>query len=167
MKPMKIIPTVLLVIVAVPVVAVIAGQLGAFRGRAPDSLGVRDGRLAPPARTPNSVTSQPDSAASRSPGYDPRIAPLRFAGDPAAAMQKLADLVAATEGTQIITRQPDYLYAQATTRLMKFIDDVEFYLDAPAGLIQVRSASRVGKGDMGVNRARIEALRARFETGLR
>lgn len=162
---MKLIRTLLLVIVAVPALAVVAGQLGAFRGRAPEGLGVQGGRLAPPARTPNSVTSQPGLEANPSLGYDPRIAPLRYAGDPAAAMQKLADLVAATEGTQILIRRPDYLYAQATTRLMKFTDDVEFYLDAPAGVIQVRSASRLGEGDMGVNRARIEALRARFETG--
>ncbi len=164
---MKIIQTLLLVVVAVPVVAVVAGQLGAFRGRTPDGLGVKDGRLAPPATTPNSVTSQPRPEANRTLGYDPAIAPLRFTGDPAAAMQKLSALVAATEGTQVITSRPDYLYAQATTRLMKFTDDVEFYVDAPASVIQVRSASRVGKGDMGVNRARIEALRARFKTAAR
>ena len=54
---------------------------------------------------------------------------------------------------------PDYLYVQFTTRWLRFVDDVEFYAPADANLIHVRSASRVGRKDFGVNRARIEAIR--------
>lgn len=54
----------------------------------------------------------------------------------------------------------DYLYAQFTTRWLGFMDDVEFWLDRRAGVIHVRSASRLGRRDFGVNRARVEALRA-------
>ena len=58
----------LVVLVGVPILAVIAGQLGAFSGRAPNDLGVKDGKLKPPASTPNSVSSQAgDTAAHRSP----------------------------------------------------------------------------------------------------
>ena len=61
--------------------------------------------------------------------------------------------------------RPGYLYAEFTSRLMGFVDDVEFLLEA-AGAIQVRSASRLGKGDLGVNRARIEAIRALLDAEL-
>ena len=160
---MKILRLVVLVIVAVPALLVVAGQLGAFRGTRPDGLGVHGGQLMPPSDTPNSVSSQTLPDASRVLGYDPRIAPLHYTGDPAAAMKKLAALLEATPGCVVVTNLPGYIYAQATTRLLKFTDDVEFYLDAPASVIQVRSASRLGKGDLGANRARIESLRARFE----
>ena len=162
---MKILRLVVLLVVAVPTLVVVAGQLGAFRGTRPEGLGVRGGQLMPPRDTPNSVSSQAPPDASRVLGYDPRIAPLRYTGDPAAAMQKLAALLASTPGCVVVTNLPGYIYAQATTRLLKFTDDLEFYLDASAGVIQVRSASRLGKGDLGTNRARIESLRARFEAG--
>ncbi len=64
------------------------------------------------------------------------------------------------EGAKLITSTPDYLYAQYTTPLMKFVDDVEFWFDPAANVIQVRSASRIGKGDRGLNRKRVEAVRA-------
>ena len=57
---------------------------------------------------------------------------------------------------------PDYLYAQFTTRWLKFVDDTEFWLAPAEGVIHVRSASRIGRGDLGANRARIEEIRARF-----
>ena len=63
------------------------------------------------------------------------------------------------------SRSADYLYATYTTPLMRFVDDVEFWLDPTAPVIHVRSASRIGHGDRGLNRARIEALRARFAAG--
>ena len=77
---------------------------------------------------------------------------------------KLKQVVAAMEGAEIVQSDTDYLYAQYTTRLMKYVDDVEFWYDPTASVIQVRSASRVGRGDMGVNRARIEAVRAALAT---
>ena len=141
---------------------VIAGQLGMLSGSQPKGLGVTDGRLKAPSRTPNSVSSQaalyPDH-----PQMDyARIAPLTFQGDGEAAMARLADLLQNSERTIVITRGPDYVYAQSTTALLKFTDDVEFWLDKGNGVIQVRSSSRLGRKDFNVNRARIEAIRARF-----
>ena len=147
-------------LIIVVMAAIGAGQAGLFQGTAPNDLGVRDGRLKPPSDTENSVTSQ----ASLYPDHPQRayadIAPLPLRGDGPATMTKLAAVVAAMEGAKIVRSDPDYLYAQYTTRLMKYVDDVEFWYDPTANVIQVRSASRVGRGDMGVNRKRIESVRA-------
>jgi len=71
------------------------------------------------------------------------------------------------EGASIIRQEANYLYAEYRTRLMRFVDDVEFVFDEKAGLIHVRSASRLGRRDFGVNRARVEALRSRIEGRVR
>ncbi len=140
----------------------IAGWVGWLRGTPPADLGARDGRLKPPSATDNSVTSQ----AALYPDHPQRayaqIEPLRYTGDGPAAMARLATLLGSWPRTTLVTRQPDYLYAQCETRLLHFTDDVEFLLDAPANLIHVRSASRIGRKDFGVNRARVEALRVAF-----
>jgi uncharacterized protein (DUF1499 family) len=145
------------------VVAVAAGQLGFLQGTPPTDLGVRDGKLKPPSMTENSVTSQ----AALYPDHPQRkyadIAPLRVKGDGPAALARIKAVVEGMDGAKVVKSEPDYLYAQFTTRLMKYVDDVEFWYDPSAKVIQVRSASRVGRGDMGVNRKRIEAVRAAFE----
>ena len=157
---MLILKWVVIVLLVVAVGAIGAGQAGLFRGTAPNDLGVRDGRLKPPSNTDNSVTSQ----AALYPDHPQRaysdVAPLPLRGDGPATLAKIKAVVAAMDGAQVVKSDPDYLYAQYTTRLMKFVDDVEFWYDPTARVIQVRSASRVGKGDMGVNRKRIEAVRA-------
>ena len=73
-------------------------------------------------------------------------------------------MLESTHGAKLITSAPDYLYAQYTTPLMKFVDDVEFWFDPNANVIQVRSASRLGESDLGANRKRIEAVRAALAT---
>lgn len=149
---------ILLLVLAVGVIA--AGQTGLFAGSAPTDLGVHDGRLKPPSATDNSVSSQ----AALYPDHPQRayaeIAPLALRGDGPATIAKLKTIVSQMRGAKIVTTEPDYLYAQFTTPLMKFVDDVEFWYDPAAQAIQVRSASRVGKGDLGVNRKRVEAVRA-------
>ncbi|MBF7729046.1 DUF1499 domain-containing protein [Pseudomonas sp. N040] len=140
----------------------VAGQAGLFAGTPPQNLGVSAGRLLPPSTTPNSVSSQ----AGLYPDHPQRdyaaIAPLRYRGDGEAAMQKLAGVLASSPGTRIITQRADYIYAQSRTTWLGFTDDLEFWLDREAGVIQLRSASRLGRKDFGKNRARIEAIRARF-----
>jgi uncharacterized protein (DUF1499 family) len=139
----------------------IAARFGAFAGRQPEGLGLREGKLKPPSKTPNSVSSQaalwPDPAQREA-----AIAPLALVGDGPATIDRLARIIEGMEGARIVERRPDYLYAQFTTRLMRFVDDAEFWFDPAAGVVQVRSASRVGRKDFGVNRARIEAIRARM-----
>jgi uncharacterized protein (DUF1499 family) len=140
-----------------------AGRLGLLQGAAPHDLGAKGGRLKPPSLTPNSVSSQAALYPDHPRRAEAQIAPLHYKGDDAAAMARLAQLVETTDGARIVRRDADYLYATYTTPLMRYVDDVEFLLDPAGGVIQVRSASRLGESDLGANRARIEALRARFE----
>ena len=145
------------------VLAVAAGQLGFLQGTAPTDLGVRDGKLKPPSSTENSVSSQ----AALYPDHPERIyadiAPLALKGDGPATLARIKGIVEGMDGAKVVKSEPGYLYAQFTTKLMKYVDDVEFWFDPAANAIQVRSASRVGRGDMGVNRKRIEAVRAALE----
>ncbi len=140
-----------------------AGRLGWLQGTAPQDLGAQGGRLKPPSLTPNSVSSQAGLYADHPRRVEAQIAPLHYQGDGAAAMARLAQLAQATDGAHIVRRDADYLYATYTTPVMRYVDDVEFLLDPVGGVIHVRSASRLGRRDLGANRARIEALRARFE----
>ncbi len=160
---MKLIGLLALFVVALAALVLIAGQLGLLAGTAPDNLGVHDGRLKPPANSPNSVSSQADLYPDHPQRAYSQIAPFKFAGDGKAAMQRLAQLLRTSERTALVKQEPGYLYAQSRTALLKFTDDVEFYLDEGAGVIHVRSSSRLGRKDFGVNRDRIEALRARFQ----
>jgi uncharacterized protein (DUF1499 family) len=131
--------------------------MGLFAGKPPSNLGVTDGRLAPCPRSPNCVASQADPADATH-----FIAPIAFKGDAGAAWRALRETVAASERVKIVDERDGYLRAEFATKLVGFVDDVEFLLDASARTIHVRSASRLGKRDFGVNRARIEALRTRL-----
>jgi len=150
--------SILLVVAVAGVIG--AGQAGFFRGSSPTNLGVRGGKLAPPSVTDNSVSSQAVLYADHPQRQSAQITPLPLRGDGPATLARIKSVVQATAGAKIVKSESDYLYAQFTTPLMKFVDDVEFWYDPNTNVIQVRSASRIGKGDMGVNRKRIEAVRA-------
>jgi uncharacterized protein (DUF1499 family) len=145
--------------IALAVLVLLAAQLGAFSGRAPGNLGVRDGKLVPPSKTSNSVSSQAGLWPQHPMQEDARIAPLASKGNGPATLAQIKRIVATMPGTRVIESRDDYLYVQFSTRLMKFVDDAEFWFDPASGVVQVRSASRVGRKDFGVNRARIEAIR--------
>jgi uncharacterized protein (DUF1499 family) len=117
-----------------------------FDWRRPTNLGVKDGLLAPCNRTPNCVSSQADP--SDRVRY---VAPLR------ASMEDVRKAVEALPRTRIVLAHPNYLYAEFRSRLLGYVDDVEFFFDG--AVVQVRSASRLGRRDFGVNRARVEQLR--------
>lgn len=150
----------LIALLAIALAAIGAGQAGLLQGTPPADLGVHDGRLKPPSTTENSVTSQ----AALYPDHPQRthadIAPLALRGDGPATIAKIRAVVEQMQGAKVIKSDADYLYAQFTTPLMKFVDDVEFWFDPAAQVVQVRSASRLGKGDLGANRKRIEAVRS-------
>ena len=78
-------------------------------------------------------------------------------------MKRLEAVLASQPRTTIVTRTENYLHAEARSRLFRFVDDVEFYVDSRDGVIQFRSASRVGHSDFGVNRARMQEIRRAFE----
>ncbi|MFM7332685.1 MAG: DUF1499 domain-containing protein [Brachymonas sp.] len=148
-----------LAVAIVALALLVAGQLGLLRGKAPQDLGYKDGKLKRPSRTPNSITSQADLWVDHPQQAYSAIAPFKASGDGSAEMAKIADALKAMPRTVIVKQEPGYLYAQSTTQLLKFTDDVEFALDTSAGVIHVRSASRLGRKDFGVNRARVEAIR--------
>lgn len=141
--------------IAVPLPATPVIGLFHFSGARPANLGVQNGQLVACPATPNCVSSFSQDAAHR-------IEPLHFNDDPQAAFSQLKATLQALPRTQIITESDHYLYAEFTSAWMGFVDDVEFYLDQAANVIQVRSASRLGESDLGVNRERIEAIRAGF-----
>jgi uncharacterized protein (DUF1499 family) len=122
-----------------------------FDWRRPGNLGVKDGRLAPPRRTPNCVSSQADPA-----DREHYIAPIAFTGEAIPAVRVILDRL---PDVKVISQERDYLYAEFRTRLLRFVDDVEFFHDAAAGLVHVRSASRLGRRDFHVNRNRVEMIR--------
>lgn len=109
--------------------------------------GVQDGRLAPLNELPNAVSSEEGTAKRAA------IAPLR-----AGSLSEVRKVIVALGG-HITDEAPGYLAASFTSRTFKFVDDVEIR-DAGAGVFHIRSASRVGYSDRGVNRARVEKIRA-------
>jgi len=88
------------------------------------------------------------------------VAPIAISDDPSAAMRRLKSVVEAMPRTQVIETKLDYLRVEFTSRVLGFVDDVEFYCDGK--VIQVRSASRLGYSDLGVNRKRVEEIRLAF-----
>ena len=129
-----------------------------FAGKRPDYLGVKDGKLPRTKRTPNNVSSQADPSDS-----EHYIAPIRFKGTAVDAMAAVRKAVESMERATVIRHEGNYMYAEFKSKLLGFVDDVEFTHDDKAGVIHVRSAARLGRRDFGVNRARVEALRAKIE----
>lgn len=122
-------------------------------GKRPSNLGASNGQLRDCSKKPNCCSSEASDSSKQ-------IARLSDNGDPKAAIAKLAGIVKATERTEIIEQTDDYLYAEFSTPTMGFTDDVEFY--AANGEIQLRSASRVGYSDWGVNRKRLNTIVAAY-----
>lgn len=160
------IKNIFLIAVGLVALVVIAGQAGLLGGQRPE-LGVVDGRLQPPSPTPNSVSSQthlhPGHPQAAYAAVEPL--PLKAAGT-AASLRVLTGVLQAIPGVTVVEQKDNYLRAQAQTRWLKFIDDLEFWIDPQVNpqqaRIEVRSASRLGRKDFGVNRARLEAIRAAY-----
>ena len=114
--------------------------------------------LAPCPDRPNCVCSRGDAPARR------RVAPFAAPAEPERVFARLKTLLAAMPGAVVVAATDSYVHAACRTRL-GFVDDLECRLHASEGTIHVRSASRIGYWDFGVNRARVEALRRRLRDG--
>jgi uncharacterized protein (DUF1499 family) len=123
-----------------------------MQGKKP--LGMTDGKLAPCPRRPNCVSSEDDAGSAR-------IEPLAFTGTPGAARECLKRAIQGIGGT-IEFESDGYIWAVFKTTVFRFIDDMEFRLDPRHRVVHLRSASRIGYYDFGVNRRRTAALRQRF-----
>jgi uncharacterized protein (DUF1499 family) len=145
------------VIAVVLAIAFILWSNNIFAGSPPPNIGVNNGKLAECPATPNCVSSQAPATDSQH-----AIAPLPLSGDLATAMANLKQVIQSMPRTNIIKETNNYLYVEFSSKLMRFVDDVEFYLDDGSKTIQVRSASRLGQSDLGVNRQRIEEIRSKL-----
>lgn len=90
------------------------------------------------------------------------IAPILYIEDREAAKKRLIKIIHSLPRSRVIMDKGDFIHVEFTSRLLRFVDDVEFYLAVEEGMIHFRSASRVGHSDLGVNRKRMEDIRLRF-----
>ena len=125
-------------------------------GMRPRHLGVKDGKLAPCPDRPNCVSSQSNDKAHA-------VAPLTYKTTAADALADLKKIIAGGKHATIAEETPTYLHVEFTSAMFRFVDDVEFSVDEKAKVINVRSASRIGYSDLGVNRRRVEAIRKAWE----
>ena len=131
-----------------------------FTSKPPATLGLRGGRLAPCPDSPNCVSSLATEAGHA-------IAPFALDRSVGAAKEELRQAIARLPRTRLITDQENYLHFEFRSLLFRFVDDVEFHMDETTKTIHVRSASRVGHSDFGVNRRRVEAIRELLPVAMR
>jgi uncharacterized protein (DUF1499 family) len=122
------------------------------QGTRPADVGEVAGALRACPPSPNCVSSDASDA-------DHRVAPIAVVGPPERAFEEARRVVAGWPRTEIVRAEPVYLYAECRSAVLRFVDDLELVLRAERGEIAVRSASRVGYSDLGVNRRRVERLR--------
>ena len=143
-------------LLSLPVFLLLVGSCVATRMTSPPLSGSPNTPLPPCPASPNCVCSEdPD------PGH--RVEPLSFSGPAAEAMARLRTVIRALPRARIVSDHADSLQVEFRTPLLRFVDDVEFRLHPGAQVIQVRSASRIGYSDLGVNRRRVEQIREAFE----
>jgi len=138
------------ILLLIPVLSIFAIGCTGVR---PSDLGVKEGRLAPCPASPNCVSSQ-----SREKEH--AIEPILFTGEVAKAHEELERVIFGMKRSVIIAETDNYIHAEFTSALFRFVDDVEFWFDEKGSQIHVRSASRLGYSDLGVNRKRVESIRS-------
>jgi uncharacterized protein (DUF1499 family) len=122
-------------------------------------LGIKNGRLMPCPESPNCVNSQ----AVDETHY---IEAIQFMGTQKEAQNRLIKILESEKRTKLVEIRDDYIWAEFTSALFGFTDDVEFYFpEKQRGKIRIhiRSASRIGYSDLGVNQKRVEQLRNMLE----
>ncbi|MBS3805082.1 MAG: DUF1499 domain-containing protein [Oleiphilaceae bacterium] len=121
----------------------------------PKQTGVLKGRLAPCPASPNCVSSQAESGRCQ-------VEPLFFSGPPEEAMTRLKAIVERMPRTTLTVEKESYLHFECASKWFGFVDDLEFLCHPDSHRIDVRSASRLGYSDMGMNRKRTEVIRKEF-----
>lgn len=114
--------------------------------------GIIEGKLKACPKSPNSVSSYANDD-------EHAIAPFPPTKEP---MKTLHKILKEHKEATVIKEAPNYLHVEFSSKTVGFIDDVEFLLDDKTGELHIRSASRCGYNDQGVNRARMEMLRAAY-----
>lgn len=121
----------------------------------PANLGVINGRFVPCPDSPNCVNSFDADELHR-------IDPMPFNDSLPAAKVRLDNVITNMPRVRVITNTPNYVHAEFRSALWRFVDDVEFFFVEETGLVQMKSAARLGYGDGGVNRKRLEQIRTAF-----
>ena len=124
-------------------------------GTKSEDIASTHGKLAPCPDSPNCVSSQSTDESHH-------VEPLRYDGSFHEAQERLLSLLRSMDRVKIVTVESDYIHAEFISAFLHFVDDVEFCFDHEKKTIHVRSASRVGYYDLGVNRRRVERIRSRF-----
>ncbi len=111
--------------------------------------------------------SSPNCVSTEAPDAKHAVEPMHLTGDPQKAWKAITKIVGQLPRCTIVENTKHYLHVECRSRLFRFVDDLELLLDPATMVIAIRSAARVGKSDLGVNRRRVESLRIRFkEDGL-
>ncbi|NBI27892.1 DUF1499 domain-containing protein [Chengkuizengella marina] len=118
-------------------------------------LGVTEGKLAECPNSPNCVSTQTMDESKK-------MEPIPFTISNEKAMEKIIKVVNEMPRTKVISQDNNYIHVTFTTKLFRFVDDVEFYLDEKEKVVHYRSASRTGYSDLGVNRKRMIEISKRF-----
>jgi len=117
--------------------------------------GETNDRLSPCPKSPNCVSS-------RSEDKSHYVEPLSYEVSQKEAREKLISIINSMKRAEIVTAETNYIHATFKSALFRFVDDVEFSFDDQRKVIDVRSASRTGYSDFGVNLKRVEEIRRRF-----
>jgi uncharacterized protein (DUF1499 family) len=117
--------------------------------------GTTSDRLSPCPTSPNCVSSLSKDASHY-------VAPLTYEATLEEARDKLISVINSMKRSEMVTSEMNYIHATFTSALFRFVDDVEFSFDDQKKVIDVKSASRTGYSDLGVNRKRVEEIRRRF-----
>ncbi|WCL48332.1 DUF1499 domain-containing protein [Leptospira sp. GIMC2001] len=126
-------------------------------GTRPSDLGVNsNGMLKECPSSPNCVSSFCE------PTDEHYLAPISYTTSTAEAKQQLLKVIESSDRTEIVVDSDNYIHAEYTSKLMRYVDDVEFYFDDKTKKLHFRSASRLGKSDFGVNRERIETIQSKL-----
>jgi uncharacterized protein (DUF1499 family) len=118
------------------------------------------------SRTLGSCPSSPNCVSTQAQDEGHAIEPIRYRKSRAEAKEALKEVIRSMPRTKLVQEDETYLHYEATSLLLRFVDDVEFLLDDETKTIHFRSASRTGYGDLGVNRKRMEQVRALVEQRL-
>jgi uncharacterized protein (DUF1499 family) len=94
------------------------------------------------------------------------VEPIQFDKSQKAAHKELLQILKSMPRTTIPVSKDDYICTECKSLLFRFVDDLEFVFDAGKNIIHVRSASRSGYSDLGINRKRVEAIRKKFQTNI-
>ena len=125
-------------------------------GQRPENLGIHNGRLKDCPSKPNCISSQAEDEKHV-------LTSFRYQGEKKAAFERLKKIILSFERMTIVAENDNYFHIECKSKIMGFVDDLEFFFPKEK-IIHIRSASRIGYSDLGVNRKRVEYLRELFDS---